>query len=481
MSQFIRPYGVAFNVRIPIVKAGSSDFAASADWTPAAGDVKLSKDGGTVANITTLPTAVAGTGSVLWDFSFSATEAQAAEITVQIVDAAVKAVQDQAFSVITDLASKMGGADGATVEFGIIDRGIAQAAAATSLTLRAGFSATDGVVVGATLWIYSSTNGLHERRIITAWNNTTKVATVDAWTQIPTGTIRYAMFATPPSSAGAPVTANVTQWNGSAVAAPNVAGVPKVDLTHWLGTAAAAPNVAGTPKVDVTLVSGVAEPLTSDLNDIQARLPAALIGGRMDSSLRDLVGDTTAATRLANFAYIVARQNTAQAGGPSTITLDTGASAISQNYRHLLIAITSGTGVNQARWVTDYDGTTKIATVDRPWTTQPIVGSQFTLFNISRAFVDAEALATNAVDADALATDAANEIRDAIFARTMGSGYNNATFEQMLQIIAAATAGKASGLATTAAVYRNWADLVDAIAATVDADGNRSLVTRTYG
>lgn len=31
--------------------------------------------------------------------------------------------------------------------------------------------------------------------------------------------------------------ANTTQWNGSAVATPTVAGVPEVDVTHWLGTA----------------------------------------------------------------------------------------------------------------------------------------------------------------------------------------------------------------------------------------------------
>lgn len=99
--QFIRKYGVAFKIRLPVVKAGVSDFAVGADWTPAAGDVKISKDGGAAANITTLPSAIAMGNGAVWEFAVSATEAQAAEITITVVDSATKAVQDQALSVIT--------------------------------------------------------------------------------------------------------------------------------------------------------------------------------------------------------------------------------------------------------------------------------------------------------------------------------------------------------------------------------------------
>jgi len=51
------------------------------------------------------------------------------------------------------------------------------------------------------------------------------------------------------------------------------------------------------------------------------------------------------------------------------------------------------------------------------------------------------------------------------------------TLRQFFRLVAAATFGKASGLATTSAKYRNIPDDVDAITATVDADGNRSAVT----
>jgi hypothetical protein len=52
------------------------------------------------------------------------------------------------------------------------------------------------------------------------------------------------------------------------------------------------------------------------------------------------------------------------------------------------------------------------------------------------------------------------------------------TLRQLLRGFAAVMLGKASGLATTTAVYRDIGDTKDRITATVDADGNRSSVTR---
>lgn len=52
------------------------------------------------------------------------------------------------------------------------------------------------------------------------------------------------------------------------------------------------------------------------------------------------------------------------------------------------------------------------------------------------------------------------------------------TFRQLLRGFAAVLLGKASGLASTTAVYRDIGDTKDRVTATVDADGNRSAVTR---
>ena len=97
---FLRKYGTGTgaDVIIPIIKRGVVDFAVTADWTPASGDVKVSKDGGTEANIGTLPVI---NGTVGWKFVFSDAELQCKSLTVRVVDSATKAVEDQFFVVET--------------------------------------------------------------------------------------------------------------------------------------------------------------------------------------------------------------------------------------------------------------------------------------------------------------------------------------------------------------------------------------------
>lgn len=98
---YLSKYGTARHIYIAIPKAGSANHAVSADWTPAAGDVKISKDGGAAANVTNLPTAIAMGNSTIWDFSLTATEMQAAQIIVTVSDSATKAVDDTGFSIET--------------------------------------------------------------------------------------------------------------------------------------------------------------------------------------------------------------------------------------------------------------------------------------------------------------------------------------------------------------------------------------------
>ena len=61
----------------------------------------------------------------------------------------------------------------------------------------------------------------------------------------------------------------------------------------------------------------------------------------------------------------------AQAGGASTITLISTASATDSIYNGFRIYISSGTGVGQTRTISSYVGSTKVATVSVAWTTQP--------------------------------------------------------------------------------------------------------------
>jgi hypothetical protein len=83
------------------VKRSAVDFAIGADWTPAAGDVKISKDGGAAANVTNLPTAITMGNTAVWDFSLTSGEMTAAQVIITISDSATKAVEDDAFVIET--------------------------------------------------------------------------------------------------------------------------------------------------------------------------------------------------------------------------------------------------------------------------------------------------------------------------------------------------------------------------------------------
>lgn len=76
------------------------------------------------------------------------------------------------------------------------------------------------------------------------------------------------------------------------------------------------------------------------------------------------------------------RSATAQAGASATITLDTDADPRNDYYNGSKIMITSGVGAGQIRDISDYVGSTKVATVSVAWTTNPTSASVFsTLIN----------------------------------------------------------------------------------------------------
>lgn len=99
--EFLRKYGTGCTIEVPVIKVSTDDFAVGADWTPAAGDVKISKNGGAAANIATLPTALTMGNGATWQFVLSATEMQAARVAITVVDAATKAVKDQQINLLT--------------------------------------------------------------------------------------------------------------------------------------------------------------------------------------------------------------------------------------------------------------------------------------------------------------------------------------------------------------------------------------------
>lgn len=70
---------------------------------------------------------------------------------------------------------------------------------------------------------------------------------------------------------------------------------------------------------------------------------------------------------------------TAQAGGAATITLASGASAVDDAYKGMVIRTTDGTGSGQVGVITGYVGSTKVATVLPAWDTEPDATTDYSI------------------------------------------------------------------------------------------------------
>lgn len=88
-------------------------------------------------------------------------------------------------------------------------------------------------------------------------------------------------------------------------------------------------------------------------------------------NVNDCKADVAGALSDIHLDHLTTRANTAQAGGNNTITLDSGASSDDNWYNGQAIVIVSGTGAGQSRKIDSYNGTTKVATVDSNWITNP--------------------------------------------------------------------------------------------------------------
>ena len=82
------------------------------------------------------------------------------------------------------------------------------------------------------------------------------------------------------------------------------------------------------------------------------------------------------------------RSSTAQAGGSATITLDSGASATDDIFNGATITTTGGTGSGQTRVISDYVGSSKVATVSVAWATQPASDTTFTITSQANQYIN---------------------------------------------------------------------------------------------
>jgi len=147
-----------------------------------------------------------------------------------------------------------------------------------------------------------------------------------------------------------------------------------------------------------------------------------------------------------DLAIKASRSGTAQAGGSSTITLDASASSTNDIHKGSIVFIVSGTGAGQAREITGYIGSTKVATVGRAWSTTP---DNTSVFQIVAAAVK----------------PGMDDIMEGT--HTYGDGMRGS-----LSILAGKSSGYASGTIKT----RDLADSKDRWTFTVDATGRLTAV-----
>lgn len=87
-------------------------------------------------------------------------------------------------------------------------------------------------------------------------------------------------------------------------------------------------------------------------------------------NIHTINGSSAAAATLAAF-WAAQAYSQAQAGASTTITLVSGANATNDFYNDMAIVLISGTGAGQVRKISDYNGSSKVATVDTAWATNP--------------------------------------------------------------------------------------------------------------
>ena len=199
----------------------------------------------------------------------------------------------------------------------------------------------------------------------------------------------------------------------------------------------------------------------------------------------------------------VIRTGTAQAGAATTITLDSGASAVDDFYIGCYVNITNNSPANvlgQCRTIIDYVGSTKVATIDSAWGTNPSVLSTFeiladkpggvvawagtavddpatvgvpdvsvrdiqanaiTAASINAAAITAAKFGASAIDAAALAADAVTEIANGVWDKDATGNQIQGSFGQAIGDPAADTNTIYKGVVTDAAGATIGADIVE--------------------
>lgn len=247
--------------------------------------------------------------------------------------------------------SATSGGTGAVPILGIVDRGTAQGATSTTLQLRAAAAFADDELIGAVVHIASASAGAGQSAIITDYVSATDTATISpAWQTTPSGTINYVIFAAPraptdasalPQVAVASMAANVL--TASALAADAVTEI-QTGITgtgDWTADERTAIRAilgvpgSGTTPADPTTgildtIRDAVAGVQADTDNIQTRLPAALVNGRMSSYTGEMATNVFTSDAVATSAVTEIQTGLATSAELTTVAgyIDTEVAAI---------------------------------------------------------------------------------------------------------------------------------------------------------
>lgn len=167
----------------------------------------------------------------------------------------------------------------------------------------------------------------------------------------------------------------------------------------------------------------------ASMSAVVAEVWAAL---RVDHALPGSFGESV--TGVANGVHLDSEFNRgmAQAGSSGSITLALEASTVDNYYVDGIVVILTGAGAGQARRITSYVGSTRVATVTNAFTTAPDITSTYTILADTRANVgfvrgtEINPLVSGRVEASVTDATSGRSIADEVLNRNLaGSGSGN--------------------------------------------------------
>lgn len=199
-----------------------------------------------------------------------------------------------------------------------------------------------------------------------AWNVNTTHAAGTAWAS---GAITASVLAADCITA-AKLAADVTTELQSGLATASALGTVDTVVDSILaaigtpsdlgGGATLAANADDIYNYQVAVAGGLSLTDLATASDLTSLIATVGVAGAGLTGTRDLV-----------VAIFTDDVGTAQAGASGTITLQSGASSTNDYYNNAVVVITGGTGAGQSRQITDYVGSTRVASVDTNWVTNP--------------------------------------------------------------------------------------------------------------